>query len=1155
MASRIRTEPIPQSEWSLHKDAILDFFLREDLTIRDLAERMKSRGLNATISQYEAQFRKWKVRKNLRVSEWKHLFNEVSGLPHDSQGKISIMGHLASEKRIKRARRHCKSKSSCLKRRGLSPKPTSTEIAKVIIATQQHDALQSRQTNATTSTSISYMSQFNSIDSPQFQVLVPSTHYHSNGGLQERVAGHTPDNGIGSASQQPSSGFNWPVTMDWRECSLPMDTSPDEIWGSVSVSTPRWMEELQDPLPPAWSKISVESNPSRWLENLSFKRFEDESGLKNCRSDRRVFHWYTKRAAMLATDTTVGKFLAFLPIPVKSLNIESTLRAFSTLLPDPDFQAINRNAHQTMMLATETLEANFFQLLVFSMCNGFAGLERLPIGRIVVFLAQMWNVGRIFTQFLVTNRSHGAKAFAESLFRAAMAAREDGIIGQALATGLIDVKSEIHSGGRGAELQICHVIRRSNLKIANILPEAGADLPEEDPSDWMRPYERTDWTAEALSLRDSKTPATKHRYLISKLHMITRECEDCQAAEAIGHIVQACEQTDCGECWDQYSEVMDRAFMNAACRGFHRCVDLLLPRCNAIKDMNFQLCVAIRHGRSDWVDSILSCEPDLNAPCYENFRKTWYPELVEFTCPLAEAILAGNIPLVHRLEEAGAWNFLGQQGQFKSVLAATAKTGQIGYTRKVLSRCPSADRKDMRFALLYAIHYHHDEIAFELLDAGANVNYPNDHSDYAGGGDDVLTIAMRRRHRQLVYAILNADISRRIGAESAFREAIQWGDKELLRDLATTFGRYPDDLLAGILKTHDYEMFSFLLEQIPASENDLQNCMEVAINGDDVVMLQYLLERGANASRAIVGEAASHPIILRQLLQYIGQPKRTPTRGFMTKALRKAISGGADNIESVDMLLSSGIIDIEDVGRCQTPLGKAISECGRGNDPKFMIVRSLLDAGCNVSNIVSDNDYIFISQGSALLQAIRTRNKDLVHFLIERGASVDVAPVLGVKRSPLQHAAEVGSLEIVKLLLEFEVDVNAGPSIRSGGTALQFAAISGNCNIAAELLSRGALLHTPPSKVNGRWPIEGAAEHGRLHMIEYLWKAKENSSIYLENCETGFEPRHCYLAMKLAEKNRHFACRDLISQLSGLFDPASDMDLDYVLRFSQDPYR
>jgi ankyrin repeat protein len=54
------------------------------------------------------------------------------------------------------------------------------------------------------------------------------------------------------------------------------------------------------------------------------------------------------------------------------------------------------------------------------------------------------------------------------------------------------------------------------------------------------------------------------------------------------------------------------------------------------------------------------------------------------------------------------------------------------------------------------------------------------------------------------------------------------------------------------------------------------------------------------------------------------------------------------------------------------------------------------------------------------------------------------------------------------------------------GTALQFAAIAGSIVIVNELIQRGANVNAAPLGENGRTALEGAAEHGRLDMVQLL---------------------------------------------------------------------
>lgn len=72
---------------------------------------------------------------------------------------------------------------------------------------------------------------------------------------------------------------------------------------------------------------------------------------------------------------------------------------------------------------------------------------------------------------------------------------------------------------------------------------------------------------------------------------------------------------------------------------------------------------------------------------------------------------------------------------------------------------------------------------------------------------------------------------------------------------------------------------------------------------------------------------------------------------------------------------------------------------------------------------------------------------------MEAGADVQRPARRGLKRTPLQHACEIGSFKIVKLLLEYEADVNEAPADRNGATALQLTAVGGSIKIAELLLS------------------------------------------------------------------------------------------------------
>lgn len=129
--------------------------------------------------------------------------------------------------------------------------------------------------------------------------------------------------------------------------------------------------------------------------------------------------------------------------------------------------------------------------------------------------------------------------------------------------------------------------------------------------------------------------------------------------------------------------------------------------------------------------------------------------------------------------------------------------------------------------------------------------------------------------------------------------------------------------------------------------------------------------------------------------------------------------------------------------------------------------------------------------------------------------------VIGISRTALQAAAEIGSLELMLLLLRAGAEVNAPPAAYSGVTALQAAAIGGYVGVANALLNRGAEVNAAPAPSNGRTALEGAAEYGRIDMLQLLIDAGATV--------TGDGQAQYDRAVELASKNGHNAARNLLN--------------------------
>lgn len=118
-----QTRRIPPNQWEERKGDIMNFISQKGYTLKKMKDVMKTEhGFDArcetrslytssdwqisSVSQYEAQFRVWKFRKNLSKEEWAAVVEIIDKL--DSQHKefrILISGELVDPARLQRARR------------------------------------------------------------------------------------------------------------------------------------------------------------------------------------------------------------------------------------------------------------------------------------------------------------------------------------------------------------------------------------------------------------------------------------------------------------------------------------------------------------------------------------------------------------------------------------------------------------------------------------------------------------------------------------------------------------------------------------------------------------------------------------------------------------------------------------------------------------------------------------------------------------------------------------------------------------------------------------------------------------------------------------------------------------------------------------------
>jgi ankyrin repeat protein len=149
----------------------------------------------------------------------------------------------------------------------------------------------------------------------------------------------------------------------------------------------------------------------------------------------------------------------------------------------------------------------------------------------------------------------------------------------------------------------------------------------------------------------------------------------------------------------------------------------------------------------------------------------------------------------------------------------------------------------------------------------------------------------------------------------------------------------------------------------------------------------------------------------------------------------------------------------------------------------LQMMRTLLEYGAD-SDAICDGLYYKPSM-TPLLYAITQRSVEKVSLLLET-ADINRPARMGIRRTPLQLATELGDRIIIDLLLNRGADPNMDAAKFYGATALQLAAIKGFVGVAEMLLEKNANLFAPAAIHGGRMPFEGAAEHGRLDMMTFL---------------------------------------------------------------------
>ncbi|KAK5677545.1 hypothetical protein LTS10_010117 [Elasticomyces elasticus] len=486
------------------------------------------------------------------------------------------------------------------------------------------------------------------------------------------------------------------------------------------------------------------------------------------------------------------------------------------------------------------------------------------------------------------------------------------------------------------------------------------------------------------------------------------------------------------------------------------------------------------------------------------------------TTPIAEAVRLRQGNIFQLLVSEGCMRDIHEEFRFCSMLASAAESDDTPMVDHLLSL--DTTHKDdsciLGYALVNAAMANSTSAAIRLAEAGASLSreaygcvlghtteaeryltnplfwpwiivIPSYSSPDMDDKDNLATLAFNLGYRSILDRLIDIGTS----VHSALTAAVEGGDLDGLRHLfSLDIGFEGDGLLSA------------------------------AIKNADIVMVQELMSYGAEPGPdALVAAIIEEPSMsLTLLMNSFAAGRRGPCRASVVTTATHNLYG----------VFQEGVLPVPEphmVSDWITPLGAAVL---KDNGKQRETVQKLLDinVGLDRPAVAYRKGYSFSSGirifETALLLAVGTCEPAMVLLLLQHGANVNLPARGGLRRTPLQKAAEAGTWLVVKVLLDHGADVNAPPAERDGGTAIQLAAKGGYIGIVEVLLDAGADIQAAGSKVHGRTALEGAAEHGRYDMVKFL------------TLRTSFSDAQFAKAVGYARTKSHNAVTDLLLTIS-----------------------
>lgn len=831
----------------------------------------------------------------------------------------------------------------------------------------------------------------------------------------------------------------------------------------------------------------------------------------------------------------------------------------------------------------------FFQLLLFSIVDNFAGLDGTPAKVIIEFIHQHEPLRSRILHHITTGVSIiSSRAIVEKLLVAAIEAGESTTVHDLLVLDMVrpdDIVLLDYSPHRN-ERRVTAVEKASKLRHFHIVGDLlrfGADVNKTyRKDDWYGiekgglecaigvwgQYRPIDINIVELLLSNgaivsSRLMSAAIRWgdgavvekLMSRIlpseHVHRFDEVILNAAEylkndlgfkLVRQVMQACRDMHNNKCIDSNPGCLAEAMCKAARRNNHDLVKLMLPH-GGQRGLDMALTGAARFGSHTLVRLLLEHGARTNGTTCRLDHDS-FP-----TTPLAESIRRGDDELVALFAKEGAWHQIEEPERLEATMCAIGESGSQIYLLQVLNLVSNPSSAAVSLALLLAIEACHEEVALKLLEA---VAAPVTISYYAGPIELPLIAALKTKSEAITWAILESGIPIEISKKQTVLEAaVAWGDLEIIKALFFMHMHDASNLSLGrpalslAIKAGNRSLIDLLINLGAAnsfnpSYDGLDRGLEpigyywsplsAAALVRDTGTADYLLDNGADPAdeTAIINAIVHDRVLLNHILQRFRQRYPQGRTAFGGRVLIYVLD--THDEAALDMCLRAGF-DANNMaweeGYGQTALAVAV----KNHHSRLAWITKLLDAGGDVNLLASVQEEPRLVDG---------RNEQFP-----------------LRQTVLLNAIETRNLPLVELLISRGAHVQKEAKLGLRRTPLQKACEVGSHTIVDLLLRHNADVNAVPASRGGATALQLAAKVGSLRIAQKLVDLGANLDapgvrfggrsaieyaaeygrlhmiLFLCNAADGKLPADQYKsAIALAQEQGHMACADLLTELS-----------------------